>query len=131
MDADGNPRFVRWQQRTQTQLGFVNNTVLALTTASLGFAASRESSGWSQCFLWLGIVALVVSLGLALVCAWNRLSDFRETTKLARGKMTPDEATELRSKNKERGESTWDLLRGQLIAFGIGALLVLVAVALG
>ena len=81
MDADGNPRFVRWQQRTQTQLGFVNNTVLALTTASLGFAATRELSGWPQCFLWLGIVALVASVSLALICAWNRLSDFRETTK--------------------------------------------------
>ena len=43
--------------------------------------------------------------------------------------MSCDEATKLRTKNKERGEFTWDLLRGQLIAFGIGALFVLVAVA--
>ena len=39
MNVEENPRFVRWQGRTITQLGFVNNTVLALTTASLGFAA--------------------------------------------------------------------------------------------
>ncbi len=37
--ADRNSRVVRWQGRSVAQLGFVNNTVLALTTASIGFAS--------------------------------------------------------------------------------------------
>ena len=44
-DIRANPRFVRWQGHTVAQLGFVNNTVLALTTASLGFAVSSLQYG--------------------------------------------------------------------------------------
>ena len=114
-----------------TQLGFVNNTVLALTTASLGFAADRDVGGALQCLLWLGILLLGASVFFALRCAWNRLCDFRETAQLARRRMPIAEETELRRKTKERGECTWKLLRGQLLTFGIGVLFVVVAVALG
>ena len=131
MIGEGNPRFVRWQGRTITQLGFVNNTVLVLTTASLGFAVDRDVGGASQCFLWLGILLLGTSVFLALRCAWNRLCDFRETAQLAKGEMRLVEEAELRRKTKERGECTWRLLKGQLLSFGIGALFVVVAVAFG
>lgn len=126
--ADGNP-FVRWQGRTLTQLGFVNNTVLGLTTASLGFAVSREPSGWAQVVQWLGVACLAASVGLALWCAWNRLSDFRETAQLARRRMSIPERAELKRANKKRQERTWTLLRWQLSAFALGVLLVVVAVA--
>ena len=131
MNVEENPRFVRWQGRTITQLGFVNNTVLALTTASLGFAASSDVDGVPQCLLWLGMVLLGASVVFALRCAWNRLCDFRETARLARGRMRIAEETELRRKTRERGDCTWRLLKGQLLTFGIGALFVVVAVALG
>lgn len=56
MSTDRNPRLVRWQGHSVAQLGFVDNTLLALTTASLSFAVSRESSGSVQWILWMGIV---------------------------------------------------------------------------
>ena len=118
MTADRNARVVRWQGHSVAQLGFVNNTVLALTTASIGFAVSRESSGWQWCLLVLGIVCLVVSAGLALWCAVNRLQDFRESAQLARGGVGIVERVERRRKNQDRGDRTWTLLYWQLRTFG-------------
>ena len=127
MSTEGNPRLVRWQGHTVAQLGFVNNTVLALTTASLGFAVSREASGWTQVSLWVGVAFLLTSVLFALCCARNRLHDFRESAQLARSKMSLAERRERRIKNRKRGECTWVLLDCQLATFALGALLVVVA----
>ena len=121
MSTETNPRVVRWQGYTVTQLGFVNNTVLALTTAALGFAVSKGSSDWTQWALWLGIVLLLASGTLALCCAWNRLQDFRESAQLARGKLNLAERRERRRKNRKRSARTWVLLGCQLWTFGLGA----------
>ena len=129
MATDGNPRFVRWQGRLIAQLGFVNNTVLVLTTASLGFAVSRESCGWQRCMRWLGILCLAASVCLALWCALNRLCDFRQTVRLARGQLSVADETKVRRKNRDRGELTWTLLRLQLVTFAVGAILAAVALA--
>ena len=127
MAADRNSRVVRWQGRSIAQLGFVNNTILALTTASIGFAVSRESCGWRWWVLLLGIMCLVVSAGLALWCAVNRLKDFRESAQLARGRMGVMDGVERRRKNRKRGDLTWTLLYYQLRTFAVGALLIVVA----
>ena len=124
MTASRHSRVVRWQGRSIAQLGFVNNTVLALTTAAIGFAVSRESSGWRWWPLVIGIVCLVMSAGLALWCAVNRLQDFRESAELARGRMGIVEGVERRRKNRKRGNRTWTLLYWQLGTFAAGALLV-------
>ena len=92
--------------------------------ASIGFTVSRESSGWQWCLLVLGIVCLVLSAGLALWCAVNRLQDFRESAQLARGRMGLLEEVERRRKNRKRGDLTWTLLCWQLGTFAVGALLV-------
>lgn len=127
----GESRYVRWQGRLLAQLGFVNNTVLALTTAGLGFAVSREPAGWAQCALWAGIMSLGASVALALWCAINRLHDFRETAQLARGKMGETERCVRRRENRRRGERTWVLLYFQLATFALGTVLVVVSVGLG
>ena len=128
MTAHRNSRVVRWQGRSNAQLGFVNNTVLALTTVSIGFAVrSRELCGWRWWVLLLGIMCLVVSAGLALRCAVNRLKDFRESAQLARGRMGIVEGVERRRKNRKRGDRTWTLLYWQLRTFAVGALLIVVA----
>lgn len=123
MGADRHSRVVRWQGHSVAQLGFVNNTVLALTTASIGFAVSRELSGWQSCLLVIGIVCLVSSAGLALWCAVNRLEDFRESAQLARRRMGIVELRERRRKNRKRSKRTWTLLYWQLWTFAVGALL--------
>ena len=108
-------------------LGSVNNTVLTLTTASLGFAVSRESSTWTQWALWVGTAFLLISVVFALCCAVNRLSDFRESARLARRKMDLAERRKRRCKNRRRGTWTWVLLHLQLWCFAIGATSVVIA----
>ena len=127
MTNETSPRFVRWQGHTVAQLGSVNNTVLTLTTASLGFAVSRESSTWTQWALWVGTAFLLISVVFALCCAVNRLSEFRESARLARRKMNLAERRERRRKNRRRGTWTWILLHLQLWCFAIGATAVVIA----
>ena len=124
--AGSNERFVRWQGRLIAQLGIVNNTVLVLTTASLGFAVSMKSPG-SQCALGLGTAFLVASVFLAIGCALSRLWDFRLTLKVTR--VGRDESTreDARRQAKRLGCLTWWLLHVQLVTFAAGALLLVVA----
>ena len=85
-NADSRGRFVRWQTTTIAQFGFLTNTVLVLTTASIGFAfnhafAPASTLGYElKCVLTAGIVSLGLSGLFALLCSWNRLLDFRLTT---------------------------------------------------
>ena len=104
---------------------FLRNT--HLTTASIGFAVSGEPCGWRWWLLAFGVACLVVSAGLALWCAVNRLQDFRESAKLGRGRIGIVEGVERRRKNRRRGDRTWTLLYWQLLTFAAGALSVVVA----
>ena len=97
---------------------------IALTTASLGFAFASESGGW---MLWIGIGCLMLSVFSALWCALNRLWDFRETARIARGKMSDREKDIAQDKAKRYGHITWCLLYTQLSAFALGVLLLAVA----
>lgn len=122
-----NARFIRWQERCNTQLGFVNNTVLALTTAGLGLGVSSSASGWHLGALRFGTVSLIVSVLLALGCALNRLWDFRETARIARGNMSDVPKAVARGKVEKRGRRTWRVLYWQLSTFALGALALVVA----
>ena len=126
-----NARFVRWQQVTIGQLGFTNNTVLVLTTASLGFTFAHASpdGGWRGCVLWFGIGLLGLSVFFALWCALNRLWDFRETAQIAKGDMAEFEKAAARRETKRLGDRTWGLLYCQLGTFGLGLLLLALAFA--
>lgn len=124
--AGTNDRFVRWQGRLLTQLGAVNNTVLVLTTASLGFAVTMKSPG-SQCALSLATGLLVWSVFLAVGCALSRLWDFRMTLKATRVNLTEPERETVRRLAECLGCVTWWLLHLQLATFATGAVLLVAA----
>lgn len=124
--AGNNDRFVRWQGRLITQLGTVNNTVLVLTTASLGFAVSMKSPG-SECALWLATVSLVMSVFLAVGCTLSRLWDFRLTLRVTRVNLDESKRENARRITACLGRVTWWLLHLQLVTFVAGALLLVVA----
>ena len=119
-----NVRFVRWQHVTIVQFGVVNNTVLALATASIGFALSREApvGGWKLCSFGIGTALLSLSVLFALWCALNRLWDFRETAQIARGRMEECEKAAARHETKKLGARSWGLLYCQLGTFALGLL---------
>jgi hypothetical protein len=138
--------FVRWQGITISQLGYVVNLILGFATASLAFSVSilRDQSfplqGWGRCFFRVSFIALVLSILSGMVCIWNRLRDFRLTTRIARDreqsrrdkKSEEQIDSDLRTRRetvKTLGKLTWWLLYTQLVAFGLG-LTFLVAVFL-
>jgi hypothetical protein len=121
-------KFAKWQRITRDHLGATSNLILGLATGLLAFASPRlpgqkVHTPATAAFDVAACLFFVLSITLALSCALNRLSDFRETTKIAR----PDTQKspmleELREKNRIRGERTWDLFKAQVFCFAIGAL---------
>lgn len=60
--------FPRLQERTQTQLGFINNLLVTLAVGLLAFAVNASANstdldqGWRKVVLSLGLVALAFSV---------------------------------------------------------------------
>ena len=138
---EGNGSFLRWQNITQTQLGYTIGLILSLTTASLGFAVVllRRLLNPLECaasvFVALSIVVLVISGVIAIICTINRLCDFRQTTAIARDRENWQRANESgiegrlhdrRVETNRLGKRTWNLFWWQIgtFAFGVGILLI-------
>ena len=125
-DKESNS-FVRWQEVTREHMGGLINLVLGLAVGLLAFESTLliERKFTAPCTFGLGILSIVFlffSIGFALWCAINRLSDFRLTTQIARGKEKG--ATDLKEKREESkllGKTTWWLLKIQLGLFGLGS----------
>jgi hypothetical protein len=83
--------FPRLQERTQTQLGFINSLLVTLAIGVLAFAANASASstelgrlGWRKWLLFVGLVLLAFSVLAGLRLAFNRLASHRITTRVAR-----------------------------------------------
>ena len=81
-----NERYIRWQERLQQQLGFLNNTVIGLGAGLIGFElAHRQSmnlsggSGWEDTVIGIALSAITVSVALGLGVASTRLRSIRMT----------------------------------------------------
>ena len=83
--------FPRLQERTQTQLGFINSLLITLAVGLLAFAANASASstelhrlGWRKWLILAGVVVLACSVLSGLRLAHNRLASHRITTRVAR-----------------------------------------------
>jgi hypothetical protein len=82
--------FPRLQERTQTQLAFINNLLITLAVALLAFAVNASANspeldrGWRKWLLLFGLLALALSVLAGLRLAFNRLASHRITTRVAR-----------------------------------------------
>lgn len=119
-----NDRGNRWQKITIDQFGYLLNLVLTLAVAVLGYGFSllrdkdfNPHTCGRLCWI-VSILFLLVSIICGLICAVNRLDDFRGTTKRARGQKNAPSSLTLRRK----GRRSWILLRLQLGTFAIGTL---------
>jgi hypothetical protein len=139
--------FVRWQAISITQLGYVIGLLLSIAIAMLGFAFTQvKDASWSptpcEKFVFsAGLVLLIFSIAFALACAINRLCDFRETTKIARDreKWLRERRDELeidrllkrrRDHTENLGKCTWILFWCQATTFSLGALFLILALAI-
>jgi hypothetical protein len=83
--------FPRLQERTQTQLGFINSLLITLAIGLLAFAANASASSaelhrleWRKWLLMSGLAVLALSVLSGLRLAHNRLASHRITTRVAR-----------------------------------------------
>jgi hypothetical protein len=90
---------------------------------------------WSQprdplLSFWVPVVGFAVSVALGVWCAINRLHDFRETARIARDKIEPEEQQAARERTIALGKATWRLLYCQIAFFGFGAVWAILALAI-
>lgn len=126
--------FQRWQKITIEQFGYAVNLILAFTVAGLGywFALLRDTefvpTSTAKYMMLLALIALSFSGGCGLFCVVNRLRDFRGTAQRARDESSPNAST--KAYLNRLGERTWLLFYSQLIAFGLGIILLATALLL-
>ena len=132
--ANESESFVRWQSVVRDQLSAATNLALGLATGLLAFQSmllldNKLLAPWSRGFGIAAIPILGLSIALAAWCALNRLSDFRLTARVARGRHESEAGlAELREKSYELGKTTWVLFRVQLWLFALGAVAAAVSV---
>ena|SRR2546423_6572369 len=137
--------FTRWQSTTIQELGYSTNLILALSTASLGFAFALARDGDFQTHCWaktLSSVSLLLfplSICLGIAVALNRLYDFRKTTHIARDREDwlsegvsdiDSRLSERRAQVRRLGERTWLLFYGQVAAFSVAVLLLTIGLGI-
>ena len=121
--------YIRWADFRREQFSKVNNLILTLSVASLGFAVSLFTDDtfgsvfYSSCLYWFSLSLFAVSIGLGILCAITRLLDFRGTSRIAKyeyKRINPEEVVCLRSCTKMLGEISWFFLWCQIILFAAG-----------
>ncbi len=139
--------FIRWQGITIAQLGYVIGLFLTIATAMLGFAFTLVKDGTlsttpcEKAVFSGALLLLTGSIVFGLICAINRLRDFRETTTIARdreqwrrdGREAVDVDRSLRPRRdhtKMLGECTWKLFWWQAGTFSFGALFLILALTI-
>ncbi len=141
--ANSEGSFIRWQGIAITQMGYAVNLILTFATATLGFALTlfkdRKGLYWGRYFLVLAGLSLMASIAIGAACVLNRLTDFRESGQIARRRerwrkkgyaktWIDDRLRQRRTRNRRRGKRSHQLLHWQIGTFGVGALLLVVAV---
>lgn len=128
---------IRWHGRTIKQFGYALNLILGLSVAALGFELSyllnseSRMGGWQNCLFVISMSFLLLSIAVGLLCVVNRLRDFRATTETARKRedgASDLELQPLRSLTRSLGNRSWLLLWCHIAAFGVGILLLTIAV---
>lgn len=127
----------RWQGRTIEQFGYALNLILGLSVAVLGYELSHlldekfKMTSWQHCLLIISTLTLLLSITGGLWCVVNRLRNFRATAVIAR--MREDGASDmdlqsLRGQTDALGKRAWQLLWWQIVTFGMGLLLLVIAI---
>jgi hypothetical protein len=111
----------KWDNIRRTQMGYMLNTILALSLAFLGYLISFITHNKIiinySCFFKILLLILVLLIIINLICSLVRLIDFRKTARKNRDKDLEDISY--------LGRLTWFLFYAQLILFIIEIILFL------
>lgn len=129
--------FVHWQSVTIEQLTHGINLILGLSTAGLGFEISLllknefNPISWQKPFFLISLLLFLFSICFGILCVINRLRDFRATKNAARLREKGAASSEVKKHRdiyERLGKRTWKLFWFQIVTFGLGILLVVVAI---
>ena len=137
-------KVVRWDKFRIDQLSITNNLILTLSLAFLGYVVTQDHEinnydSWLHLIKIVSISLLLVSLITGAWTSYNRLLDFRYTSKITKKKKLLYEVDHgikdkqdtdkikfdiniLEYKTKKLGDCTWILLIIQLLSFLFGAI---------
>lgn len=132
MSKKDNESFVRWQSLTIEELGKQINLLLTFSVAVLGYELNMLTykdfdlgfdGGFFSTHYLLSILSMLFSAGAGLFASFNRLTDFRLTTRLVKLRRKGNDKSkivELRGKLKRIGKRTWKIFAFQISSFSIG-----------
>jgi hypothetical protein len=127
---DKKSTYGKWENHRITQLSFINNLVIILSVALIGYVFDfiKPSNIIFNCvqkfFFWFGLLLIIISVVFGTLVAINRLEDFRLTAKIARNreKNNRESIEEDRNEAKIIGKKTWSQFVWQIVTFGISFL---------
>ncbi|WP_340158744.1 hypothetical protein [uncultured Maribacter sp.] len=127
---DKKSTYNKWENHRITQLSFINNLVIVLSVALIGYVFDfiKPSNIILNCtqkfFFWVGLLLIIVSVFVGILTAINRLEDFRLTAKIARNreKNNREKIKADRNQAKIIGKKTWCQFVWQIATFGISFL---------
>ena len=131
-----NERFIRWQGILREHVTFLNNLLLAIAIAIIGYLISTlkeptfNVNGYKKALFSFGLILTLLSTLFALAAAFSRLFDFRTTLKKIRTEIENKNSTELETMKtwiELYGKTTWSLLYFQIGTFMMGTLVLVVA----
>ena len=131
-----NESFIRWQERTISQMGYAINTILVLETATLGFISDKlvnnKFCSCSKNMVVSGATILVISISILLSTILVRLKDFRLTAHIARSREKGEKTNlgKYRAQSKMLGRRTWILFCLSTVLFIISELLIVLAITI-
>jgi len=114
--SENRDSFIRWQKITIDQLSFINNLIIGLSSGLLVFEADFVFNNkiYNITLAWLTFISILLfffSLVFGIIIAFNRLSSFRYTARIARKRQTNDRENieNLRDWTDEIDARTWCL----------------------
>lgn len=131
-----NERFTRWQGVLREHVTFVNNLILTISIAVVGFCVTLLNdtgfmpTGYKKILLTLGLTLTLLSIPLGICTTMSRLFDFKTTLKKIKTELQKSDFSELdflKTWMEFYGKTTWILLRWQIGTFFIGTLLLIIA----
>lgn len=126
-----NKSFIKWQDIRIKQLGFANNLIIGLALGVMGFAIkfiqaeNFEANSIQKMLIWIGGIAILISILLGLILIINRLEDFKLTAQIARKRESNNRQgiENDREKSKKLGKKTWNYFVWQVSTFFVGFLI--------
>ncbi|MBP7260737.1 MAG: hypothetical protein KBB37_05570 [Bacteroidia bacterium] len=132
-EIENREKFVRWQGQLITQSSHINNLLLGIGIAIVGFIFSMLKENIvlnciERIYIRWGLFLVLLSIMFGIIGAISRLYDYRTTVKKIRLKLKSNpiqtDLDELTRLYKVFGNITWACFYSQTISLGLGVMVI-------